>query len=459
MLNKKSIMAMGIATMALTISTTEADAAQVGTVTSSSLNVRSGASTSHSVIHKIYKGNTVTINSESNGWYNVTLWNGTKGWVSGNHISKGSTSTTTPSTNIKGTVTASSLNVRSGNSTKHSVIHKIYKGNTVTITGESNGWYSVTLSNGEKGWVSANYITKNSTATKPPTTTPPTTSSKSTGVVTSSSLNVRSGPSTKHNIIHEIFRGNTVTINSESNGWYNVTLWNGKKGWVSASLVEKTSTGGSTTTSPSTPGVTTQKASGWGTVTASSLNVRRGYSSSNSVITSIPRGSVVELVSKASNGWYEVKLSNGTKGWVSGSYLKISSKKPSTSTTTPSTSKQQAIVNLAKSKLGKPYLYGAEGPNAFDCSGFAYYVYKNAAGITIPRTSSSQSVGGKYVSRSNLQVGDLVFTGYNGRVSHVGIYLGNGQIIHSPNSGDVIRIDNLNDSYWNKRYITARRYL
>ena len=100
------------------------------------------------------------------------------------------------------------------------------------------------------------------------------------------------------------------------------------------------------------------------------------------------------------------------------------------------------IVNYAKRFLGTPYVWGGTTPAGFDCSGFTSYVYRNAAGISIPRTSGSQANVGQYIgSKGSLQPGDLVFFGSPTR--HVGIYVGNGQYIHSPRTGDVVKISPL----------------
>ena len=120
----------------------------------------------------------------------------------------------------------------------------------------------------------------------------------------------------------------------------------------------------------------------------------------------------------------------------------------------------QSVLNLAYSKQGSPYVWGAEGPNSFDCSGFTSYVFKNAVGINLPRTSSAQSNYGTTVSRSNLQPGDLVFFNTSGSgVSHVGIYIGNGNMIHSPSSGKSVSIASINSSYYSARFVNAKRVL
>ncbi|MEU9386348.1 NlpC/P60 family protein [Streptomyces sp. NPDC048279] len=100
-------------------------------------------------------------------------------------------------------------------------------------------------------------------------------------------------------------------------------------------------------------------------------------------------------------------------------------------------SRAAAAVAYAYDKLGSPYVWGATGPNAFDCSGLAQAAYRSA-GVSLPRTTYAQINTGRRVSRSELQPGDLVFF-YSG-ISHVGIYIGNGQMIHAPNPSAPVRI-------------------
>ena len=104
----------------------------------------------------------------------------------------------------------------------------------------------------------------------------------------------------------------------------------------------------------------------------------------------------------------------------------------------------QAAVNAALSKLGSSYVWGATGPTTFDCSGLMQWAY-GQAGITLPRTAAAQAGYGTPVSRSQLQPGDLVY--YYSPVSHIGMYLGNGVMVHAPTSGDVVKISPLQSQY------------
>ena len=96
----------------------------------------------------------------------------------------------------------------------------------------------------------------------------------------------------------------------------------------------------------------------------------------------------------------------------------------------------QAVANAAQSKIGSPYVWGATGPNAFDCSGLVQWSYKQA-GISVPRTSYDQVAGGTPVSKGNLQPGDAVAF-YGG--DHIGIYIGDGMMVHASTYGTPVRV-------------------
>lgn len=119
-------------------------------------------------------------------------------------------------------------------------------------------------------------------------------------------------------------------------------------------------------------------------------------------------------------------------------------------------SKGNQVVNYASKFLGKPYVYGATGPNAFDCSGLTQYVY-NKFDVDISRTTYTQVGEGTKVKRSDLKAGDLVFFNTESSNSHVGIYIGDGEFIHAPRTGKPVMISSLSDGYYSARYATARR--
>lgn len=117
----------------------------------------------------------------------------------------------------------------------------------------------------------------------------------------------------------------------------------------------------------------------------------------------------------------------------------------------------------AKSFLGTPYVWGATGPSAFDCSGFTQWVFRDV-GITIPRVSRDQARVGQYVPYENLQRGDLIFfetkKQHPGMVSHVGIYLGHGNFIHASSAGKKVVIYNFNKKeFYKKHFLWGRRLI
>ncbi|WP_314253803.1 C40 family peptidase [Eikenella halliae] len=116
------------------------------------------------------------------------------------------------------------------------------------------------------------------------------------------------------------------------------------------------------------------------------------------------------------------------------------------------------LIMNAMSLIGLSYRFGGNSPTqGLDCSGFMQYIFKRSMGITLPRTSAEMATVGQQVDRANLKPGDMVFFGSGGRVSHVGMYIGNDRFIHAPRTGRDIEITSMNGNYWKSRYITARR--
>ena len=117
-----------------------------------------------------------------------------------------------------------------------------------------------------------------------------------------------------------------------------------------------------------------------------------------------------------------------------------------------------AILAEAMKHLGKPYAWGASGPNAFDCSGFTQYVYARI-GISIPRDMPGQLRAGPAVGLRELAAGDLVFFSntYQYGLSHNGIYIGGGKFIHSQSERAGVTISNMSDPYWSSRFTGASR--
>ena len=194
----------------------------------------------------------------------------------------------------------------------------------------------------------------------------------------------------------------------------------------------------------------------------STLNMRSGPGTGYDKVAALSNGAVVTIVG-IDSGWSKINTSGGLSGYVSSDYM-VTCKDSAGSrgdgtVAAASSSLGQQVVDYAKQFLGRPYVWGGNGPNSFDCSGFTKYVYSHF-GYTLNRTASSQLNNGVSVARGEWQPGDLVFF-YNGRVStpvsHVGIYVGNGQFIHASTNSYAVQYDSLYSNYYSNTYVYARR--
>lgn len=262
------------------------------------------------------------------------------------------------------------------------------------------------------------------------------------GTVTADALRLRSTPAAEGEILATVSSGtNVVVLDEAEDGWYKVN-YNSVEGYMSGEYLD----------------VATKADTdlGYGKVDAdgSTLNMRAGASTSFDSLCSIPSGTVLELEG-IYEGWYKVTYAGNT-GYVSSDYITITTE-PATST---SSALGEQIVALAKQYLGTPYVLGGNGPSSFDCSGFTKYIYAQF-GYTLNRTATDQLQNGVSVSRDELQPGDLVFFKYNTSkpVSHVGIYIGNGEFIHASTNRYVVQIDQMNTGHYANVFVYARRIL
>lgn len=289
-----------------------------------------------------------------------------------------------------------------------------------------------------------------------------------TATVDADALRLRAKADSGSVVLSMAYKGDKVDVLADvGNGWYQVSL-NGVTGYMSGEYLKaswNTQAANTTTVTQQVAPAASSPASGNVKVNLSAgevLNLRSGASTQSSKLASIPGGTVLALEG-TSGSWYKVTY-NGVTGYVSAEYMVSTTE--SVGTVAPVASSNSAgssIVALAKQFIGCPYVYGASGPNAFDCSGFTSYVYRQV-GISIPHGATSQYRGGTPVSRENVQPGDLVFiadpaycAGYP--ISHVGIYIGNGQFIHaSSNRGEGVTISNIFTGHYGTYYAGARRY-
>ncbi len=277
-----------------------------------------------------------------------------------------------------------------------------------------------------------------------------TTSMAAEGTVTAEgSLRLREESNTSSAILTTLPGGAVVDVSAVTEGgWFKVS-YDGKTGFVSGDYL---SVGASEVAQ--LPVIFDPC---YGQVVAGPLNVRSGPSTDSAPVNILNKDSVVVITEKL-EGWYQVE-----DGYVSAQYVEVIDEATAaelrTSVSYSNSSLGQKAVEYAMQFLGYRYVYGGASPSTgFDCSGLTSYVYKNALGVSINRTSRDQFSNGTYVDKANLQAGDLLFFANSGTtINHVGMYIGNNQFIHASSPTTGIIISSLSESFYVRTYYGARR--
>lgn len=261
------------------------------------------------------------------------------------------------------------------------------------------------------------------------------------GIVESSGLRLRAKPNTNAEIVSTASNGDNVVVIRKVDNWYLVD-YNLDIGYMSADYL----------TLKSRENVEL----GYGKVNTSAVNMRSAPSSDGNLVCQLLYGDKAYIIG-FNSGWYKVQY-NGSTGYVRSDLMELTEKPVYNSASSSYVSLASQIVNYAMDFMGTPYVWGGTTPSGFDCSGFTKYVFKNF-GYAINRTAAQQLGNG--IKVSDLKVGDLVFFGNTyssgAAATHVGIYIGNNQFIHSANGG--VKITSLSESYYASRYVGARRIL
>lgn len=271
------------------------------------------------------------------------------------------------------------------------------------------------------------------------------------GTVNVSGLHLRSEANTDSSILATAPEGDhAIVLEDVGNGWYKVD-YRTVEGYMSAEYLDVAAQ------------ADVDLGCGVVDTDGSTLNVRSGPDTDHERTASLDSGTVVSILG-VDNGWFKISLGDIT-GYVSSDYMVTCKDETGARGDDPSalaaSSLGQQIAEYAKKFLGTPYVWGGNGPNGFDCSGFTKYIYSQF-GYTLNRTASGQLENGVSVSRSELQPGDLVFF-YDGKVStpvsHVGIYIGGDEFIHASTNDYQVKINSLNASNYNHKYVYARRII
>ncbi len=204
-------------------------------------------------------------------------------------------------------------------------------------------------------------------------------------------------------------------------------------------------------------------ANGVGSVDASSLNVRSAPSMEASVLGRLSSGQSVNIITKTGGQWFKIEF-GGSVGYVHADYIQDSRNgtlavQPSVMQSPEGLAKGQLVVETAKKYLGIPYVYGGTSPRGFDCSGLVQYVFKEL-GVSLNRVAADQTAHGTPITKDGLLPGDIVFfhnTSKYDTINHVGIYVGDGNFIHAPQTGDVVKITTMASGYYARTFVAARR--
>lgn len=348
-----------------------------------------------------------------------------------------------------GTVTGFGVNIRSEANEGADIVGQGNKGSELILLGKTGTWFQVSFDGNSNSFISQEFFKV----------------TRAEGTVNDVGVNVRSGPSTESDIIKQVTKGDVLTVIAQNDDWYQLAFNDGgaylsKKylsGDMLGSLPQMTQA-----SSPAGAGTTTQAAAvsnTYGVVTASgNLRVRSAASTDTPVIANIYNGDVMDVL-EIGNPWLKVKLENGTTGYVSSEFVAVrTGEKPSRSN---AGNKGDQVVTYAKKYLGTPYTWGGTTlGKGVDCSGFVYAVMKNF-GVSLNRSSAGMYSNGVAVNKADIMPGDLVFfaQGGNGSISHVGIYTGNGEYIHSSTENTGVIMSQLNSGYSASTYAGARRVL
>jgi cell wall-associated NlpC family hydrolase len=254
-------------------------------------------------------------------------------------------------------------------------------------------------------------------------------------------LNLRSGPSSDTELLGTLPQGTRVQVLESHGEWLKVLTPEKKEVYVFAEYVADT------------------KPPVYNYVNVNLLNVRSGPGSDHNIVTTIPRGTRVQVLEQQGE-WMKVIVKDNMEAFVYAPYLVASQNLVARAESAQPYNQSLAsqITEYAKQFVGVPYVYGGSSPKGFDCSGFTKYVYSKFK-ISLPRSAEAYSGVGTKVSRTDLKPGDiLLFDRYNnGRLGHVGIYLGNDQFIHASSSKKKVVIMRLSE--YRAKYLGARRVI
>lgn len=434
---------------------------------STGLRMRSGAGTNYEVVGWLYDGDTFEILGKENSWYKINK-NGVTAYIHSDYVkvieggnqsgsdsgSNGSNSGVETSQSSKGTVinAPNGLRVREGAGTNYSVVGWLYNNDEVKIIQKSGQWYKI-QAKGIEGYVHGDYIKPiaGTNGGNNSGSASESLSKKGKVVNVSTALRVRKEPNTTSEVLGFLYSGTIVDIKGKTGEWYKIS-YDGNDAYVHSDYVKEVS--GDEAVGNNTPSVVIKK-KGKVVNVESSLRVREKATTDSLVMGYLSPGETFDILDKVGE-WYKISFdtySTKKQGYVHKDYVKEFDEVASDNAT------GREIVEYAKKFLGVEYVWGGTTPNGFDCSGYTQYVYRHF-GIETGRTTWDQIKTGRRVAVSAAQAGDLIFFGdYDDPMNpvHVGIYIGNGDVIHASYSAKKIKITKID--HFGMNIIQANRYI
>ena len=465
-MNKLKKLAISLAVLSFVIVSVKSSLASTGKVTATTVRLRQQANTESEILEKLSQGTEVEVISLDGDWYRVSF-NEKEGYIHKDYLE------VTEEPEVQGTVETSNENVETETTeevqeeVKEDVkeekameigdtinketnayllpnfmstkILKLEQGKKIKLKTTMANWAKIEV-DGKEAWIPKTLLMKEVETTsaepvqeneenkveeekeqeeqKQQEETDVKPLNKAAYISSNASANLRSGPSTDTDSIGKLTKNTKITITGETGEWYKVS-YNGKEGYVYKTLVSEGEPPAETSSRSQTEARTATT-----TETANNAEVA------------------------------ETKIETSTETTTA-----AAANTETTVASATASSSSSSVVEIAKKYLGCKYVYGGSSPSGFDCSGFTSYVY-GQCGISLARTSYAQASQGTAVSKSELQPGDLLlFTtnGSSGGISHVGIYVGNGQFIHAANATRGVVYDTINSGYYATNYAGARR--
>jgi uncharacterized protein YgiM (DUF1202 family) len=458
--------------------------------------VRSGPGENYPVYGTRPMGTKVFVIGRKGDWAQVRTPGGS-GWIrtdlltdevsTGQQLAAATGQSTSGGGIAKAFASGDNLYLRAGPGVRYDYRAVLTRGQTLHVIGTKGEWVNVRVQGGAEGWVYNDYVKysgeagASAPAAPPPTIADfPSPTRQYTGGIQLTEVrawiddqaNVRYGPGVDGDVKCTLDRGTPVTVTDISGQWCKVRLPDGSYGWMAGWLLDYD--GPSDEITAQEGNQTVEVKVGW--VARPDINLRAGPGTDQEIIGKAQLSTQVVILGQQDN-WYKVGLDGGKQAWVSSDLVDTReqrharvARRDSLSGMTPaaggvygasasSSGLGSEIVQAAMGYLGSPYRHGCSGEGgAFDCSGFTSYLYRQR-GIDISRSVVQQFRQGTPVSQSELAPGDCVFFGntYRSGISHVGVYIGDGQFIHASNPRSGVKIDALDSSYYAPKYAGARR--